>query len=51
MNVDEIKEAIIKLKNDTLLRERLSEGALHKSQSLSIEERAKKILEFIVSKS
>lgn len=50
MNVDEIKDAIIRMKNDSLLRERLSKGALIKSQSLSIEERAKKILEFIVSK-
>ena len=51
MNVEEIKDAILRLKNDKELRCRLSKGAIIKSESFSIEERAKKILEFINSKS
>ena len=47
MNVDEIKNAIIQLKNDELLRDQLSKGALEKAKSLSIETRAKRIVEFI----
>lgn len=51
MNVEEIKDAILRLKNDKELRCRLSKGAIIKSESFSIEERAIKILEFINSKS
>lgn len=51
MNVEEIKEAILCLKNDKELRDSLSKGAVTRSKSFSIEERAKKILEFINSKS
>lgn len=51
MNVDEIKNAILCLKNDKVLRDSLSKGAIFKSESFSIEERAKKILNFINSKS
>lgn len=50
MNIDDIKEAILKLKNNTELRERLSKGAIEKSKSLSIENRAISILDFISSK-
>lgn len=49
-NIEEIKNAISLLKNDKSLREKLAEGALKKSEALSIETRAKKILEFIQSK-
>jgi glycosyltransferase involved in cell wall biosynthesis len=51
MNVEEIKDAILCLKNDKELRDSLSKGSVTKSESFSIEERAKKILEFINSKS
>lgn len=51
MNVEEIKDAILCLKNDKEMRDSLSKGAVTKSESFSIEERAKKILEFINSKS
>lgn len=51
MNVEEIKEAILCLKNDKELRDSLSKGAVTRSKSFSIEERAKKILEFINIKS
>ena len=46
-NVEEIKEAIIKLKNDNGLRKNLSEGALKTAEILSIDKRATKILEFM----
>lgn len=49
-NVDEIKDAIMLLKNDGELRERLAKGALEKSVSLSIETRARRVLDFIQSK-
>lgn len=49
-NVEEIKNAIMLLKNDETLRLKLAMGALEKSESLSIETRAQKILEFIHSK-
>lgn len=48
-NVDEIKDAIQKLKADADLRDRLSAGALKTAANLTIEKRAKKILEFIES--
>ena len=49
-NVEEIKNAILLLKNDKALREKLAAGALKKSESLSIDTRAKRVLEFIQSK-
>lgn len=49
-NVKEIKNAILKLKDDKVLREKLAKGALKKSESLSIDTRAQRVLEFIQSK-
>ncbi len=50
MDVNAIAEAIKILKDNRKLRERLSEGALEKSTSLTIDQRAKKIIGFINSK-
>jgi glycosyltransferase involved in cell wall biosynthesis len=47
MNVQEIADAIVKLKNDEPLRLTLSEGALKKTSELTIEKRVTKILNFI----
>ena len=47
MNVQEIADAIVKLKNDEPLRLTLSEGALKKTSDLTIEKRVTKILKFI----
>lgn len=49
-SVEEIKNAIVLLKNNKELREKLAQGALVKSETLSIETRAKKVLDFICSK-
>lgn len=49
-NIDEIRTAIIKLRDDADLRNRLSEGALNRAKSLVIEERAKSIIDFICEK-
>ena len=46
-SVEEIKNAIVLLKNNKELREKLAQGALVKSETLSIETRAKRVLEFI----
>jgi glycosyltransferase involved in cell wall biosynthesis len=46
-NIIEISEAIIKLKNDILLRTKLSNGAIESSKKLLLKERAKKILNVI----
>lgn len=46
-NIDEIREAIVKLRDDAGLRNRLAEGALNRAKSLVIEERAKSIIDFI----
>ena len=48
MNTDEIRDAIIRLKNDTELRQRLSWGALKTAKHLSIESRTNNILSFIM---
>ena len=48
--MEEIKNAIALLKNDEVLRAKLAKGALKKSESLSIETRAKRVLDFIHSK-
>jgi glycosyltransferase involved in cell wall biosynthesis len=49
-NVVEIKNAISLLKNDKPLRGKLAAGALKKSESLSIDTRAKRVMKFIQSK-
>ena len=49
-SVEEIKKAILLLKEDKALRARLANGALVKSEALSIETRAKRVIDFIQSK-
>lgn len=46
-NVDEIAEAIKVLRDDKELRQKLAAGALEKSENLTIEKRAKAILDFM----
>lgn len=46
-NIEQIKEAILRLKKNPLLREQLSKGALEKANMLSLENRAEVILSFI----
>lgn len=46
-NVEEIAEAIKRIKNDISLRKSLSDGALEKSDSLSLNKRASEILKYI----
>lgn len=46
-NIKELADAIELLKNDSELRETLSEGALSKAKGLTIEQRAAAILQFI----
>lgn len=47
MNIGEIKDAIIKIKNDAELRQRLSQGALESAKQLTIEARTDNILNFM----
>ena len=47
MDVNQIAQAIAKLKNDPDLRNRLAQGALVKAEELTLDRRADKILEFI----
>ena len=47
LNIDEIANAILKLKDDVALRKKLSEGALKGASKLTITERARNIVEFI----
>jgi len=47
MNVKEIANAILMLKNDVNLRNSMSQSSLEKSRDLKIENRAKKIISFI----
>ena len=47
MNTDEIRDAIIKIKDDTVLRRRLSQGAIETAKQLTIEARADNILRFM----
>lgn len=49
-DIDEIANAIRLMRDDTDLRERLSKGALHKAESLTIDRRAQAIIDFINSK-
>ncbi len=50
MSVDEIADAIKKLKDNPLLCDRLSKGALEKSKTLTIDKRAEAIIDFIQTK-
>ncbi len=47
MNVEELTEAIAKLRDDNALCKRLGEGALEKAKELRLDKRAEYILEFI----
>jgi len=47
MNVDEIRNAILLLKNDEELRKKLSQGSLQKIQHFDIDKRAEKILKWM----
>lgn len=49
-NVEEIKDAIVRLKRNKVLRHQLTEGALEKSKSLKIDQRVNGIVEFIREK-
>ena len=49
-NINEIAEAIKKLKEDKILSDRLSQGALETAKELTIDVRAKKIIQFIKSR-
>ena len=51
MNVDEIRDAIIKVKSDAELRQRLSQGALETAKELTIEARGDHILKFLEDRS
>ena len=46
-NVDEIRNAILRVKEDDNLRKSLSEGSLMKSKELTLNERARRILTFM----
>ncbi len=46
-SIDEIKSAVIKLKDDPALREKLAEGSLEKAKGLTLEKRAENILRYI----
>ncbi len=46
-NIDEIAGAIEKLRDDKILRVRLSQGALKRAEGLAIDQRAVKIIDFI----
>lgn len=46
-DIDEISDAIFRLKNESILRETMSRNSLMKSQNLTIDVRVQKILEFI----
>lgn len=49
-NIEEIREAIILLRDNVELRNKLAIGAYHSSQKLNIKERAKNILNFMNGK-
>jgi glycosyltransferase involved in cell wall biosynthesis len=49
-NVQQIADAILQLKQDDSLRQRLSDGAIRMANKLTIEQRAETILDFIKSK-
>ena len=47
LNVEEIKQAIIKLRDNLQLRTSMNRAAIEKAKELTIQERAKKIITFI----
>lgn len=49
-NVDEIREAILKVYKDESLRESLARGSIKKAEELTLSSRANNIMEFIESK-
>jgi glycosyltransferase involved in cell wall biosynthesis len=49
-DTNQIAEAILKLYQDKILRQRLSAGAILSAQNLTIDQRAKKIISFIESR-
>lgn len=46
-DIDEIKEAILRLKNDVIFRNQLASGSLNKAKELTIEKRVERIVNFI----
>lgn len=46
-NIDEIKDAIIRLRDDAVLRQKMSKAALDMAQQLTIDNRARNILSFM----
>lgn len=46
-NVDEIRNAILRIKEDSIFRQSLEEGSLRKSKELTLNERARRILTFM----
>ena len=46
-DIEAIKQAISRLKNDASLRHRLAEGAALKAQTLRIDQRVKRIIDII----
>lgn len=46
-NIEQIAHSIQELKNDSVLRQKLSDGAKNKADKLSLEQRAERILTFI----
>lgn len=46
-NIEEIKSAIIKIRDNVKMREEMSKSALEMAKQLTIQERAKKILDFM----
>lgn len=50
MSIDEIADAIKRLRDDNLLCAKLSKGALNKAKSLTIDKRAEAVIGFIQSK-
>lgn len=49
-NIDEIASAIKRVKEDTDMQVRMSEGAIATAKNLSIEKRAKGVLDFMISR-
>ena len=47
MNIGQIRDAVISLKNDDALRKKLSSAAYEDSQMFTIEKRGERVLEFI----
>lgn len=50
LNVSEIRQAILTLKNDPEIRKRMSQAALEKAKQLDLQTRAKRILKWIESR-